>query len=93
MIKITYNEAVAIQAEQAAFYRRRIGRRGWKNMINATVPCPPDLNPDKLISVFEINKLVPRGGWFENQFWGNGKTRGDDLYYLCQAMKSNKIYH
>lgn len=66
MFRMSYQEALDIQWKQIAFYRSVIGRRGVKMLRAATKPCPPGIHPLEDISVIEINKLVPRGGAFEN---------------------------
>ena len=62
--KMTYNEALLIQRAQMAYYRQRIGRAGVK-AIRAATKYPAHINPNEPISVFDINKWVPRGGCFE----------------------------
>ena len=64
MFKMTYNEAIVIQRAQMAFYRQRIGRSGCKVIRKAT-KGNPTLNPNEMINVWKINKLVPRGSDFE----------------------------
>jgi len=67
MVKMTYNEAMLIQRAQMAYYRQRIGRVGCKAIHKGTM-CPEHLNPNELLDVVEINKIVPRGADFENLF-------------------------
>lgn len=87
MFKMTYNKAMVIQRAQMAFYRQAIGRSGCKAIRQATT-CPSDLNPNELMFVIDINKLVPRGRNFEalirrrgpddptNYDWHNAIRRG-----------------
>jgi hypothetical protein len=69
MFEMSYNDAIRIQRSQMVWYRRMIGLRGTRNIRRMTKPCPPDIHPDMPISIFLINKLVPRGSNFESQFW------------------------
>jgi len=63
---LSYNKAMLIQRAQLAYYRQHLGRSGTLEIRKRTKPCPPDVHPDTLISIFLINKLVPRGGDIEN---------------------------
>lgn len=63
MFTMTYNEAMLIQRAQMVWYRQAIGRKGIKAIRARTLPCPG--NPDKPMSICDINALVPRGGCFE----------------------------
>lgn len=64
MYKMSYNEALEIQRAQIAFYRQSIGRKGIKNIRKQTY-CPADCNPNEPLSIFIIDKYVPRGYVFE----------------------------
>ena len=65
---MTFNEALRIQHAQMVYYRQSIGRKGVK-AIRAKTIFPADIQPNKLMPVIEINRLVPRGGDFENLFF------------------------
>lgn len=65
LIKLSYNEAMTIQRAQMIWYRQMIGRNGIKAIRAKTKPCPLDKHPDEPLSIFEINRLVPRGADFE----------------------------
>lgn len=68
MITMTYDAAMDIQETQLLFYTRQIGDMGkayardW--FLSRTMPCPGA--KDVPMGIREINKLVPRGGDFEN---------------------------
>jgi len=64
MFEMTFNEALTIQRAQMAYYRQSIGRKGVK-VIMANTIYPVDIQPDKLMTISDINGLVPRGGSFE----------------------------
>lgn len=68
MFDMSYNEALRIQRSQMVWYRSAIGLRGIRIIKARTLPCPADIHPDEKISIFTINKLVPRGGSFERLF-------------------------
>lgn len=91
MIAITYNEAKAIQERQLVYYRQRIGRVGLKAIRIRTL-CPVDMNPDEPLSIFIINKLVPRGTSIENLCRYRPDTSNDLGYYWHNAMENGKIY-
>jgi hypothetical protein len=78
--EMTYNEAMTIQRAQMAWYRRTIGRQGCKAIRQHTKPCPG--NPNKPMSIIEINGLVPRGGCFESYI----KTYPKDIDPTRAAM-------
>lgn len=55
-----------IQRAQMVWYRQHIGLSGIRTIRANTKPCPDNIHPNKPISIFEINNLVPRGGDFEH---------------------------
>lgn len=65
---ISYSKALRIQRAQIAWYRQVVGRKGVKQIMKNTKPCPAGIHPDEPISIFLINNLVPRGGAFEHLF-------------------------
>ncbi len=67
MFDLSYTEALRIQRAQMVYYRQLIGRKGMQYIKSITQPCPSDIHPDTPISIFTINKLVPRGGNFEGR--------------------------
>jgi hypothetical protein len=65
-MRMSYNEAVAIQARQLAYYSEISPASApmlAEKVRSETLPCPFD--PDAEVSVIEINRLVPRGCDFE----------------------------
>ena len=73
---MTYQQALDIQWEQIAYYRRRLGRKGVKSLRAMTAKCPADIHPGKPTSIFVINDLVPRGGSIEFLISNNNNARG-----------------
>jgi len=73
MIKMTYNEALKIQAEQLHFYCGGTSpeeeERIRKAIGDKTLPCPFD--PDEPKPSWEINELVPRGADIEYAKYGS----------------------
>ena len=87
MIKMTYNKAMKIQRAQLVYYRQLIGRKGIKAIKAKTKPYPQDMNPNKLFSVIEINKLVPRGGSIENLIIPGNITTDENQMAWHAAIK------
>ena len=73
MIKMTYNEAMRIQADQLYYYCGGVSpeeeARIRKTIGDKTLPCPGD--PDELKPSWEINELVPRGADIEYAKYGS----------------------
>jgi hypothetical protein len=85
MFKMSYNEAMLIQRAQMVWYRQHIGLRGIRHIRKATKPCPPDVHPDKKISISGINSLVPRGGDFEYMIIRRSKYKNKVLDKTTEA--------
>lgn len=79
MFNLTYNKAILIQRSQLAWYRPFIGLSGTRKIRSRTKPCPPDIHPDEPISIFLINKLVPRGGSIEQYIRPVNPSDKDEL--------------
>jgi len=90
MITLTYNEAMTIQNSQLKFYRQFIGRSGVKAIRAQTKPCPG--NPDKPMSIFVINELVPRGGDFERYIKGFPETYDKTRLAWANAVRRGLPY-
>ena len=89
-MKMTYRQALEIQERQLVWYRQAIGRQGVKAIRNRTKPCPD--NPDKPISVSEINDLVPRGGSFERYITKTSHKKDPLTFHWYKAMENDKLY-
>ena len=67
-INLTYKKARDIQEGQIIYYSRGLsdmGRAELRRLImEETEPCE---DRDVERSIFEINEMVPRGGWFEHE--------------------------
>ena len=68
MIKLSYNDALKIQAEQFEFYKEHLTPEKLEKL--KAKPLPPEYDPDEEISIFIINELVPRGGDIEYLIYG-----------------------
>ena len=90
MFKMTFNQALLIQEYQMAWYRRNIGRKGIKEIRKRT-KYPAGINPNELMSVFEINRLVPRGGSFERYVYRYPHDPEPNVTMaVLEAIKLNK---
>jgi hypothetical protein len=92
MIKLSYSEAMQIQTRQLVWYRQAIGRKGIKAIRQATSACPDNIHPDKPISIFEINMLVPRGACFERHIFYWPSTQDPTRMDWYKAHENNKLY-
>ena len=84
--EMTYNEAMIIQRAQMVYYRNQIGRLGIK-IIRSRTKCPLDINPNKLMSVSDINALVPRGGSFESLIKVKGRRSCPNHLHWHNAIR------
>ena len=83
---------MTIQRAQMAYYRQRIGRKGIK-AIRACTKADPALDPNEPISIFEINRLVPRGADFERYLFANNVKKSDPTNCVYHdAIRAHKMY-
>jgi hypothetical protein len=72
MIRITINEALEIQESQVKWYGHRYpgGVDALRKVMASKTKIPEGVHRDTPISIFEINRMIPRGGSIENVLHG-----------------------